>query len=341
MIYRISYLILFFIAFSFFFFIGNSYYSIYGIPFGKIDIDNYLHMHYIGDDGIHGLFLGIIENEYHHNSLYIDIGMVYVWFIPWFTWIILPLLFLFFFKSLNPENDHYGTVFSLFFGTAFAFYIQILGLYSQFLALSCFFVALGFYLRGKGYWNIVFTLLFGVLSVIFHIYTVFVWILFFFFLNLKNDKKHFFMIFLFIFLYMLLPSEYGFTVFDEIKNDSINYSPYIWIYKLLNPFLLVLSIIYWSEDKGKFKNIFFSFLFLGFISHNSRLLPFVMPFLAYGAGRMLDGLKIHIRYLIYFLSIFWFLDCFGFFIEQMIYEMMDLRNMDPSPFLDLFKIKNG
>jgi len=319
---------------SFFLFVGFGYIfdDLYGFPFGKEDIPNYIVMHYVENDFIHYSFIHFME------CFPYPIILTYIWVIPFICFFCFPLVLWFLFDELalyhNVKVDHSWLILLLYFGSAFFLWFVVLGIYAQYLGLLFFFIGLGMffrYLRLKDKWILISCICSLVISVCFHPLILFpILLIILIFLN------NIFLYFLFILFILFIRFGLGsmdYSVFDEWFSGGINFDWFFWLFLLINPFILLSSLVWLQDHKDLLNRFILLFLGLGLLSDNARLLPFVLPFIVFYAYLCLRPLDWRVKLSLAVMGWVWFVHVWGLWMFQMIIEMELKRSLEPDLWL--------
>lgn len=356
------------------------FYNLYGIPFGKRDVDGYVkHLsqpldEYRDDEHISieiAREMGFVRVDLRHTFFQLFVRLVAWWvklepvkvlvyLIPFMLWVVIPLSLLFLCYCFLGVWDGFPVLLVLFGGYTLILF-GLVSVWSQMFSYVCFLLCIGFLkLFFDKKIDVVPSVFFGVVSVLFHPFTLPLYLLLgvAYFLNNRNRKE----VFVFVFLVFLLANVSMFFTRNQIFWNytifhNLNYPEptiYFILYNLTNPILWVLFAV--GFLRGREWNIFDYYVllvvFVGLFVHNARGLVFAHPFLciyAYLGFRYLQAKMNHPKLLTVILCVFiyfHFSTLFSGYVFDMMLEMdgseyfCEVRGLASEPLKRLLNIEN-
>lgn len=303
--------------------------DLYNRPFSKIDMDNYIRFQHTETDFIHFFFTKFMD------GLPLSTLDAYIWVLPFVCFIVYPLVLGFLFSELclldGYRVDVNWVVILTFFGSFFFLDFLIVNILAQYFSMVFWFLGLAFFIRfirlGLPLSRKVMYLCF-VMMLCFHPR---MGLVLFLFIVLEYGRiRHLIL----LVLLALLVFGYTYSVLDEIVLDKTNYNPFVWLFMLVNPFILLGCLWFLDNYKCYFKFHILIFCLLGFVSHNGRLLPFIIPLVCFYGYLFLRRLSFGMRLGLFVFGVFWFLHVYGFFMEQLVVELSSERGLDGTLFLN-------
>ena len=320
--------------------LGNIYYNTlysmytkhYNIPFGKIDVDRYMHMYYSNEyDVIHYAFIKTIKLLDYFTGL--PPAQLMNKYILSLTWIFTPTIIFYIIYNIEYNNKDrlkisaLGSIFSIL-GTFLLTYGNVTCVYSQYNSYIYFLLTLlsyFMYKREKETFFLIVGVLTFILSAIYHPYILLVWGIIFLYIFQKNIKlPRDYLYFIIAVILFLIPHVTGMNVINYTilsgnfgEPDLINLIQY-WT----NPLLLFMAYLGLKNSRVD-QNLIWILFIVGILSDIGRAYLYVIPFLCYLASKWFiehEDTKLLVFVLLVMFT-YYLLTWYGV-VDSMVYEMV-------------------